>query len=233
MAGVGIDSFLRTLDDKLEPPIQEHLKNVYSCLAMSALAAAAGGYIHVFTGILQGGLLTTIIGIGLIIYLAMTPDDGKNRATRLGCLLGFAFMSGLGLGPLLEAVINVDPSIIPTAFIGTSVVFIGFSLSALLSNHRKWLYLGGILMSGLTTLTILALMSLFMRSQMLFQVQLYLGLAIMCGFIMYDTQLIVEKRRRGDKDFIWHSVDLFIDMIGVFRRLLILLGQKEERKKKN
>ena len=35
-----------------------------------------------------------------------------------------------------------------------------------------------------------------------FQVRLYLGLAIMCGFVLYDTQLIVEKCRRGDVDYI-------------------------------
>ena len=31
----------------------------------------------------------------------------------------------------------------------------------------------------------------------------------MCGFVLYDTQLIVEKRRRGDDDYIW-LVALFL-----------------------
>ena len=35
------------------------------------------------------------------------------------------------------------------------------------------------------------------------QLQLYGGLLLFCGFVLYDTQLIVEKRRRGDKDFVW------------------------------
>lgn len=48
----------------------------------------------------------------------------------------------------------------------------------------------------------------------------------MSGFVLYDTQLIMEKRRAGDKDFIAHSVDLFVDFVGVFRRLLIILAQK-------
>lgn len=48
----------------------------------------------------------------------------------------------------------------------------------------------------------------------------------MSGFVLYDTQLIMEKRRAGDKDFIAHSVDLFVDFIGIFRRLLIILAQK-------
>ena len=26
---------------------------------------------------------------------------------------------------------------------------------------------------------------------------------LFCGFVLYDTQLIVAKCRRGDKDFVW------------------------------
>ena len=43
---------------------------------------------------------------------------------------------------------------------------------------------------------------------------------------MWDTQMIIEKRRRGDKDFIAHSLDLFIDFMQIFRKVLILLMQK-------
>lgn len=97
----------------------------------------------------------------------------------------------------------------------------------------KFLYLGGILMSALSTLFWVGLIGIFTGSHMLFQAHLYIGFAVMCGFILYDTQMIMEKRRRGDTDYIWHSVELFIDFLSVFRRLLIILAQKEDRKKKN
>jgi hypothetical protein len=32
----------------------------------------------------------------------------------------------------------------------------------------------------------------------------------------------------GDDDFIAHSVDLFIDLVGIFRRLLVILTRKEQ-----
>ena len=80
-----------------------------------------------------------------------------------------------------------------------------------------------------------------------------MGLAIFCGFIMYDTQLIIIKvqslyewpeynfqslrhlylqARHGDRDFIAHSLDLFIDFIQVFRKILVLLMQKEDEGQK-
>lgn len=58
------------------------------------------------------------------------------------------------------------------------------------------------------------------------QAHLYLGLMLMCGFVLFDTQLIIEKRRMGSKDFVQHALELFIDFIGMFRRLLIILSQK-------
>lgn len=35
------------------------------------------------------------------------------------------------------------------------------------------------------------------------QANLYLGLMLMCGFVLFDTQLIIEKAESGDKDYIW------------------------------
>uniref|UniRef100_A0A4D5R8V7 Bax inhibitor n=1 Tax=Scolopendra viridis TaxID=118503 RepID=A0A4D5R8V7_SCOVI len=227
----GVETFFQNLDAKLEPPLKLHLRNVYSCLSLSILTAAAGAYIHVFTDILKGSLWISLLGIVFLILLKATSNDGKNGLLRLGYLEGFALTSGLSFGPLLDMVIMIDPSIIPTALLGTGLIFICFTLAALLSNQRRWLYLGGTLMSLLSWLLLMSFLNLFFRSQFLFQIHVYGGLFLMCGFIAYDTQLILDKYRKGDRDFMWHSVELFIDFIEVFRSLLIILSQKEQKKK--
>lgn len=231
MATFSLDSFVSSLNSKLEPPVQQHLKNVYACVAISSLAAAVGGYVHVFTDLLEGNFLTSLLAIGVLFGLMAYPDDGKNRTVRLGLLTTFAFLSGLGLGPLLDIVIAVDPSIVPTAFLSTCLIFACFTLSAMFADQRQWLYIGGTLMSLLSVMLTMSLLNIFIGSYLLFKSQIYMGLALMCGFILYDTQLIIEKRRRGDRDYIWHSVDLFIDLIKIFRYILILLTDKEAGKK--
>lgn len=35
------------------------------------------------------------------------------------------------------------------------------------------------------------------------QANLYVALMVMCGFVLFDTQLIIEKAESGDKDYIW------------------------------
>lgn len=194
---------------------------------MSTLAAAVGAYVHLYTSMLQAGLLSTFGAIALFVLLMATPDDnGKNLHLRLGYLLGFTFLSGVGMGPLLDHVIAVDPSIIITALVSTTLVFVSFTLCSLLSERGKWLYLGSVLMTYINVMLILSLANLFFGFTFLFQAQLYLGLLAMCGFVLYDTQIIIEKRRMGSTDFVTHSLDLFIDFIGIFKRLLIILTQK-------
>jgi FtsH-binding integral membrane protein len=130
------------------------------------------------------------------------------------------------MGPLLDVVIDINPSIIVTALLGTAVIFGSFSLSAFFAERGSWLFLGGTLMTLLSTLMLLSLANLLFGSYLIFQVNLYLGLLVMCGFVLYDTQLIIEKRRNGDRDFVTHSLDLFLDFIGIFKRLVIILTEK-------
>jgi len=142
------------------------------------------------------------------------------------------FTSGLSTGPLLDLAIAIRPGLIITALLGTTLVFGAFTLAALFAPSRKYLYLGGVLMSALSLMFWVGLANLFMQSSAVLSVQLYGGLLLSSLFVLYDTQLIIEKRRQGDTDFIWHAVDLFIDFADIFRRLLIILAQKEDRKKR-
>lgn len=93
--------------------------------------------------------------------------------------------------------------------------------------------------SGLSVLFWLSLANLFFRSMAIANLQLYLGLMVMSGFILYDTQLIVEKAKMGNLDYLSHAIELFIDFVGVFVRLLIILtknsnnnNKKDERKRR-
>ncbi|XP_066157312.1 probable Bax inhibitor 1 [Euwallacea fornicatus] len=233
MASEGIHRFVNTFNTKLELPVQQHLKNVYACLAMSTLAAGVGASIHLFTDILQAGFLSSIGAIAFFFLLIFTHDDnGKGMTKRVGYLLGFASLTGMGMGPLLEHVMLVNPGIIVTALIGTCVVFASFTICAIFSERRKWLYLGGVLFALLNSLMLMSLANIFFGSTILWNAQIYIGLLAMCGFVLYDTQAIIEKRRMGSKDFVAHSLDLFVDFIGIFKRLLIILTQKEQEQQK-
>lgn len=216
--------------DHLERGVQSHLKKVYGTLSISMLSAAVGAYVHLFTGMMRAGFLTALASVGLLIWLASTHHSKENEMKRLGILSGFAFLTGLSLGPVMDFAIDVDPSIISTAFMASVVIFVSFSLAALYNTNRSFLYMGGFLLSGLSWLLLLGFMNIFFRSELIFDVYVHISLLIFCGFVLYDTQLIVEKKRMGDDDYIWHSVDLFLDFINIFRKLMIILSKKEKKK---
>ena len=216
--------------DHLERSVQTHLKKVYGTLSISMVAAGVGAYVHLFTGLMKAGLMTSLISLGLMIWLAATHHSKETEMKRLAILTGFTFFTGMSLGPVMDFVIDVDPSIISTAFMATTVIFVSFSLAALYNTDRTFLYMGGFLLSGLSWLLLLGFMNIFFQSEMIWDIYLHVGLLIFCAFILYDTQLIVEKKRNGDNDYIWHSVDLFLDFINIFRKLMIILAKKEKKK---
>ncbi|KAM9760693.1 bax inhibitor 1 isoform 2-T2 [Dama dama] len=232
----------------ITPSTQQHLKKVYASFALCMFVAAAGAYVHVVTHFIQveslpaepqgkpkntgAGLLSALGSLGLMIWLMATPHSHETEQKRLGLLAGFAFLTGVGLGPALDLCIAINPSILPTAFMGTAMIFTCFTLSALYARRRSYLFLGGILMSAMSLMLLSSLGNLFFGSVWLFQANLYLGLVVMCGFVLFDTQLIIEKAENGDKDYIWHCVDLFLDFVTLFRKLMMILAMSEKDKKK-
>lgn len=145
----------------------------------------------------------------------------------------FGAFTGNSLGPLLNMAATINPQIIVSALVGTSVVFVSFTGAALVAKRGQYLFLGGILMSVMSYMMLFSLANIFMRSNMIYQGQMYIGLATMSAFILYDTQAIMEKFRMGNRDPIAHSLDLFFDLVSVFRKLVVILSQREERNNRN
>lgn len=83
------------LGSKLLYRNSEHLKQVYACLLMTVLAAAAGTCFHLFTDILCENVLPLIAGFEFLQILLKNPDESeKNVKPRIRQLIGFVFCTG-------------------------------------------------------------------------------------------------------------------------------------------
>jgi len=100
------------------------------------------------------------------------------------------------------------------------------------SNQRTTVFLSGLIGTLLSVTFWLQLINLFSRSNTLFSVELYLGVALFSAFVMYDTQLIIRRSDSGDKDYLQHSFDLYLDFVSLFVRILIILAKNAERNDK-
>nr|CAD2188976.1 unnamed protein product [Meloidogyne enterolobii]CAD2193954.1 unnamed protein product [Meloidogyne enterolobii] len=225
-----IHRIFTSLPNKLEKDVRDHLKNVYGTLAL-ALGCAVLGVL--FNNVMQFEAMQFVftLGIfGLMIAIVSTEANSFNENKRLAYMFGLSFLVGIQTGPLIEYVGADDPSIVFNAYLITMIVFGCFTMMALHADSTKYLYLGGMLSSALLCLLITSLIapySPYVRSAVI-----WAGLVINCGFVVYDTQLIAEKCRRGDKDYIWHTVMLFVDFVNIFRYVMILLKDKSEKDKR-
>ena len=219
----------------LDKRIQAHLFRVYSTLSLTTLCMAAGAYLQVQHGNI-GGFFSQLAAFAAIIGLGFMHPTKENLNKRKALLGAFGFCQGLAIGPLLSLALFVNSSLIFTAAAGACAIFVSFSASALLSQRRSYLFLSGILGSAMTCLCVLRLGSFFFgRSAGLYDAELYGGLLIFAGYVLFDTQMIIENAGAGDFDEVKHALDLFVNLLQIFVRILIILiknTQKNEETKK-
>lgn len=219
----------------LDPRVQQHLQRVYATLTCALAVCTFGVYANVAWHV--GGLFTMLAGVGCLATLVLVGESSYQAVSlkRYGLLAGFAFCQGTLIGPLVNMALSINSGLIFTALLGTTVVFGCFSLSALLTRRRTYLFLGGWLSSAVLVLFAMRMSSwIFGFKLMQMQLELYFGLIVFSLYVLFDTQIIVEKASAGDFDHIKHAVDLFIDFIAVFVRVLVILmnnSQKREEKK--
>jgi len=222
-----LDSSVLFKNSDLTHDVKAHLLKVYLTLACTVLSAGVGCLLHVTYNL--GGLLSVLCTFALLTWLYFEQDQTK----RLGILNGFAMAQGISIGPLVSLVLTLDSGteLIAKAFLGAAIVFGCFSASALFAPRRSYLYLYGVLSSALLLMSYMALANFFIASPMLASVSLYFGLFTFVGFVVFDTQMILEKAHMGDRDFVSHALELFIDFVQIFVRLLIILTKNSKKRK--
>merc|ERR1712156_1294577 len=100
------------------------------------------------------------------------------------------------------------------------------------AKRRSYLFLGAIIGSAMFYMFLGNLASWFLPSiaPFMLEVNIYLGLLVFCGYVVYDTQVIIEKAEMGRYNFVAHSLELFIDFAAIFVRVLIILMRNSEKK---
>ncbi|KAK4515578.1 uncharacterized protein ATC70_010529 [Mucor velutinosus] len=210
----------------LSRPVRRHLVNVYLTLAAMCAIATAGTQVGDYLGAAGSPIGT----LGAFTSVSMFRYTAPRSRNRWALLAAYSIFSGIALSTFISFFLNWDPSgnIIFMALSSAVLIFLGFSGSAVMADRRSMLYVGAFASSVLSVLLWLSLAnSFFLRSTSIFSLELYVGLLAFAGFVMYDTQMIVEHASAGSMDIPGHAMELFMDLYSLFIRLAQILMKKE------
>jgi len=135
-----------------------------------------------------------------------------------------------------------SPAILSRAALYTIGTVGALSYVGATARNDKYLYLGGPLLAGVTVVALSSLapmvLPLGMRGLAISEaISIYGGLAVFSGFVLYDTQKILEHARMAEhglikRDPVNESISLELDMINIFIRLVQILAMQGNNRKK-
>ena len=214
----------------LSPKIQRHLVTVYSNLSATTLLASLACYLSLHGYLPDMSILPLILGILLLLFVLFSNPSPRTRTVRTVSLYGFGFAEGWGIAPFIRHYLDIDSNTVLLALIATLIAFVSFTASAITSPRRSQLYLGGFLGALLGVTALLSMAQLFFPTAFLHSTELYLGLFIFCGYILYDTQVIIERAdmyTQTEPDAVVPAAMLFTDAVSVLVRLVEILARQQ------
>jgi modulator of FtsH protease len=194
------------------------IRNTYTLLSMTLLFSAATAVAGVMMNVSQGLALGATIGAIAMLWFVLPRT--ANSATGIPVIFGITGLLGLGLGPVLNFYLAVNPSIVMTAMGGTGAIFLGLSAYAL-TTRKDFSFLAGFLMVGMFVVIGAMLANLFLNIPAM-ALALDVGIImIMSGFILFQTSTLVNG---GETNYIMATASLFLSILNLFQALLHLLG---------
>ncbi|NXK48129.1 LFG4 protein, partial [Chauna torquata] len=197
------------------------LRKVYSILSIQVLLTTVTSAIFLYSTGVQAFvherpalLLISVFG-SLAIILALTLYRHQHPV-NLYLLFGF-----LSDSLLFRFIVSFyDVSIVLQAFILTTAVFLGLTAYTLQSK-RDFSKFGAGLFACLWILIFSGFLRLFFYSETIELVFAAAGALLFCGFVIYDTHLLMHKL--SPEEYILAAINLYLDIINLFLHLLRLL----------
>lgn len=211
---------------------QAHLTKVYTLLMVCTMVCAFGMWLN--TSHIISGFFMSILSFALSIYLiCQVANKSNSEDMRMFYLAGLAFQMGYLTGPFINHLVEVEPQILVQALVYTGAAFTSFSLISLCSKRRSYLFLGGIIATIIQALILNNLIRWITGYGFYGMPYLLTGLFLSCLYIIYDTQVIIERAERGDKDVPTHTMMLFIDLFDLFIRIIKILMELNKNKEED
>jgi modulator of FtsH protease len=166
---------------------------------------------------IAGPLVMLAVMIGLLFGVTRF----RNSSLGILLLLGFTFIAGWWLGPMLQMALGLrnGPQLIGLAAGGTGLVL--FAMAGIASRaKRDFSFLGNFLFVGLILLVVASIANLFFQVPALALTISAVAVFVFSLFILYDVSRVVNG---GETNYVMAAMAIYLDIYNLFISLLHLL----------
>lgn len=215
-----------------------YARKVFLWLFIGLIVTAVSGYVFLETGLWyvarHNNLVywgTLIVELFLVIKISASLHKISAGAARVYFML-YSIMTGFTVA-MITSIFGLYTTFI--AFAYTSLLFGSMALIGF-TTKRDLMKFSSLFMAGLITLLIASVANIFLRLQGLDLVLSYVGIILFMGITAYDIQKMkrlyeanVGNEEALNKLAIFSALDLYLDFINIFLRIVQILGRNSRR----
>jgi modulator of FtsH protease len=209
------------------------LRNTYWLLALSMLPTVAGALVGMsfnFVALFKAApIMAPLLMFGLMMGSLFVVTALRNSTWGVAALLGFTFIAGLMLTPILTVAAGFRNGGQLVALAGgmTAAIFFGMATIATVTK-RDFSFLGKFLFVGMILLIVASLANLFFAVPAVSVTISAIAVLIFSLYLLFDISRIVNG---GETNYIVATLGVFLSLYNIFVSLLNLLlifsGQRD------
>ena len=200
------------------------LRNTYMMLALTMIPTVIGALIGTSMNLsfmAESPIMSSLLMFGAMIGMLFAVSALRNSVWGIVALLGFTFVAGVFLGPILQVALHLKngAQLVGMAAGGTGIIF--FSLATIATVTKKdFSFMGKFLFIGLILLIVASLANLFFQIPALSLTISSIAVLIFSAYILFDVSRIVHG---GETNYVMATLGLYLNIYNLFIHLLSLL----------
>lgn len=200
------------------------LRNTYMMLALTMIPTIMGAFVGLsmnFSFMAQSPIMAPLLMFAVMMGMLFAVSALRNSTWGIAMLLGFTFVAGVFLGPILQHALHLrnGAQLVGLAAGGTGAIFFSLATVATVSK-RDFSFMGKFLFIGLILLVLASLANLFFAIPALSLTISSIAVLLFSAYILYDVSRIVHG---GETNYIMATMTLFLNIYNLFVNLLSLL----------
>ena len=209
------------------------LRNTYWLLAISLVPVVFGAWLGMqlnFVSLFKAApIMTPLLMFGAMLGMLFAVSLLRDSAWGVAALLGFTFVSGVFLTPILSVAGGLKNGGQLVALAGGMTAAIFFAMATIATvTKRDFGFLGKFLFVGLVLLVVASLANLFFQVPAVSLTISAIAVLLFSAYLLYDVSNIVNG---GETNYVTATLGIFLNLYNIFVSLLNLLmafsGQRD------